>query len=181
LVESGRMIYMQRKFELGRNRKEGTFIYCQNSYCSVQCSVSASKTALNSAGGHDAIRINVLHHFVRSSRQILTLWSPYISGTTHHVTTETAKEGWKIYLAKFPKLGLYNLHPSVCVSLPNNFWLTETIFMKLGMYVMAATPISTAYYINPFHESVCLWVSLLLLAVTSVNSILPFGARQLLG
>jgi hypothetical protein len=30
--------------------------------------------------------------------------------------------------------------------------------MKLGMYIMAREPISTAYFINPFHHSVCLYV-----------------------
>jgi hypothetical protein len=30
--------------------------------------------------------------------------------------------------------------------------------MKLGMYIMATEPISTAYLINPSHQSVCLYV-----------------------
>jgi hypothetical protein len=30
--------------------------------------------------------------------------------------------------------------------------------MKLGMYSMAPEPISTAYFINPSHQSVCLFV-----------------------
>jgi hypothetical protein len=30
--------------------------------------------------------------------------------------------------------------------------------MKLGMYIMAPEPISTAYFINPSHHSVCLYV-----------------------
>jgi hypothetical protein len=30
--------------------------------------------------------------------------------------------------------------------------------MNLGMYIMATEPISTAYVINPFHQSVCLYV-----------------------
>jgi hypothetical protein len=30
--------------------------------------------------------------------------------------------------------------------------------MKLGMYIMAPEPISAAYFINPFHQSVCLYV-----------------------
>jgi hypothetical protein len=30
--------------------------------------------------------------------------------------------------------------------------------MKLGMYITAPEPISTAYFIDPFRESVCLYV-----------------------
>jgi hypothetical protein len=30
--------------------------------------------------------------------------------------------------------------------------------MKLGVYIMASEPISTAYFINPSHQSVCLYV-----------------------
>jgi hypothetical protein len=37
----------------------------------------------------------------------------------------------------------------------------EPVFMKLGMYVMAPEPISTAYVINPSQQSVCLYVYLL--------------------
>jgi hypothetical protein len=35
--------------------------------------------------------------------------------------------------------------------------------MKLGIYIMAPKPISTAYCINPSHQSVCLYVYPLLL------------------
>jgi transformation/transcription domain-associated protein len=31
----------------------------------------------------------------------------------------------------------------------------KPIFMKLGMYIMAPETISTAYFINPSHQSVC--------------------------
>jgi hypothetical protein len=34
----------------------------------------------------------------------------------------------------------------------------ETIFMKFGMYIMAREPISTAYFIIPFHQSVRLYI-----------------------
>jgi hypothetical protein len=37
-------------------------------------------------------------------------------------------------------------------------WMPEPIFMKLGMYIMAPEPISSAYFINPSHQSVCLYV-----------------------
>jgi hypothetical protein len=36
--------------------------------------------------------------------------------------------------------------------------MPEPIFMKLGMYVMVPEPISAAYFINPTHQSVCLYV-----------------------
>jgi hypothetical protein len=36
--------------------------------------------------------------------------------------------------------------------------------MKLGMYIMAPEPISTAYFINPSHQSVCLFVYPLIVA-----------------
>jgi hypothetical protein len=38
---------------------------------------------------------------------------------------------------------------------PINFWMPEKIFMNLGMYVMARESISTAYFINPSHQCVC--------------------------
>jgi hypothetical protein len=36
--------------------------------------------------------------------------------------------------------------------------MAEPLFMKLGMYIMAPEPISVAYFINPSHYSVCLYV-----------------------
>jgi hypothetical protein len=33
--------------------------------------------------------------------------------------------------------------------------MPETIFMKLGIYIMAPESISTAYFINPSHQSLC--------------------------
>jgi hypothetical protein len=33
--------------------------------------------------------------------------------------------------------------------------MSEPIFMELGMCILALEPISTAYFINPFHQSVC--------------------------
>jgi hypothetical protein len=46
----------------------------------------------------------------------------------------------------------------VCESPLINFRMAEPIFMKLGMYIMANESISTAYFINPSHQSVCLYV-----------------------
>jgi hypothetical protein len=63
------------------------------------------------------------------------------------------------------KVGLRD-HHAVGVSLYPfiNFWMPEPIFMKLGMYIMAPEPISTAYFINPSHQSVCLYVYPLIVA-----------------
>jgi hypothetical protein len=36
--------------------------------------------------------------------------------------------------------------------------MAEPVFMELGMYIMATKPISKAYFINPFHQSVCLYM-----------------------
>jgi hypothetical protein len=46
----------------------------------------------------------------------------------------------------------------VCESHPINYLMTEPNFMELGMYIMKPGPISTTYYINPSHQSVCLYV-----------------------
>jgi hypothetical protein len=43
---------------------------------------------------------------------------------------------------------------SVCLcNPPIHFRMPEPIFMKLGMYVMAPEPISTAYFIDLSHRS----------------------------
>jgi hypothetical protein len=36
--------------------------------------------------------------------------------------------------------------------------MREPMFMILGMYIMEPEPISTAYFINTSHQSVCLYV-----------------------
>jgi hypothetical protein len=41
---------------------------------------------------------------------------------------------------------------------PINFLLLEPVCMKLGIYVMAPEPISTAHFINSSHPSLCLYV-----------------------
>jgi hypothetical protein len=56
------------------------------------------------------------------------------------------------------------LHVCGCESPLINFWMREPIFMKLGMYIIAPEPISTAYFINPSHQSVCLYVYPLIVA-----------------
>jgi hypothetical protein len=48
----------------------------------------------------------------------------------------------------------------LCASIQTstNFQMHEPICMKLGKYIMALEPISTAYLINPFHQSMRLYV-----------------------
>jgi hypothetical protein len=75
---------------------------------------------------------------------------------------------------------------SVCVcvwdSLPINFRMPESVFMKLGMYIMTPEPISAAYFINPSHQSVCLCVFLVkLLGKDLIKCIPPLIAMQWLG
>jgi hypothetical protein len=63
------------------------------------------------------------------------------------------------------KFILYKNINELFVSVTNrrfiNIWMPQPIFMKLGMYIMAPDPISTAYYINPTHQSVYFPLSLL--------------------
>jgi hypothetical protein len=42
--------------------------------------------------------------------------------------------------------------------------MPEPIFMNLGMYIIAPEPIPTAYFINPSHLSMCLYVNLPIVA-----------------
>jgi hypothetical protein len=34
--------------------------------------------------------------------------------------------------------------------------MPEPVFVKIDVYIMASEPISTAYFINPSHQSVCI-------------------------
>jgi hypothetical protein len=43
---------------------------------------------------------------------------------------------------------------------PFKFSMLELIFMKPDIYIMAPEPISTAYFINPSHLSVCVYMYL---------------------
>jgi hypothetical protein len=58
------------------------------------------------------------------------------------------------------KLGLCDLHAACVFYIPLiNFLMPEPIFMKLiSIYVMSPEPVLAAYFINPFHQSVCLYV-----------------------
>jgi hypothetical protein len=52
--------------------------------------------------------------------------------------------------------------------------MPEPIFMKPGMYIMAPEPISTAYFINPSHQSVCLYVYSPIVARQRLGKTLPW-------
>jgi hypothetical protein len=72
---------------------------------------------------------------------------------------------WKaFFLAYFPYFEkssrLMRSHCCPCVSVypPLNFRTPELIFMKLGTYITAPEPISTAHFINPSDQSMCLYV-----------------------
>jgi hypothetical protein len=63
-----------------------------------------------------------------------------------------------MFLTYFPKAGLCYLL-SLCVCIPPYERLNaRTSRMKLGMCIMAHEPISTAYFVNPSHQPVCLYV-----------------------
>jgi hypothetical protein len=47
---------------------------------------------------------------------------------------------------------------SVCLCSPINFRMPEAMFMKLGMCITATELISKAYFINPSHQAVCLFM-----------------------
>jgi hypothetical protein len=73
---------------------------------------------------------------------------------------------------------------STCLGIlpPINFWIPESIFMKLGAYITAPEPNSTGCFINPSHQSVSVCVSLLsLLGKASVKCMPLFIARQRFG
>jgi hypothetical protein len=86
-----------------------------------------------------------------------------------------SRQGYRhglVFLAYFPyfekiKVGLWDhlaFSVSVCVS-PPKFWMPAPVRMKLVMYeyIMAPETISTAYLINPSHQSVSVCVPLSLL------------------
>jgi hypothetical protein len=69
----------------------------------------------------------------------------------------------KLFLTYFPYLERKRKvclcdHHAVGVSRHITFRMAEPIFMKLGMYIMAPEPISTAYFINPSYRPQCLHV-----------------------
>jgi hypothetical protein len=42
--------------------------------------------------------------------------------------------------------------------------MPEPVFRKLGIDIMATEPISLAYFLNPSHQSVCLYINSLIIA-----------------
>jgi hypothetical protein len=72
-----------------------------------------------------------------------------------------------LYLFWKMKIGWWNHHGVLCLPTPPpiNFWTPEPIYIKLGMCIMAPEPISTACFINPSHQSVCLYVYPLIAAM----------------
>jgi hypothetical protein len=50
---------------------------------------------------------------------------------------------------------------SVCLCIPSpfiTFCVPEYMFVKLGMYIIERGLISVVYFLNPSHQSVCLYV-----------------------
>jgi hypothetical protein len=61
------------------------------------------------------------------------------------------------------------------------FWMPDPIFMNIFMYIMAPEPISAAYFINPSHQFVCLYVYPHIVAKQGLKFISRLIARQQLG
>jgi hypothetical protein len=51
--------------------------------------------------------------------------------------------------------------------------MAEPVFMKRGMYVMTPEPISTLYFVNPSHQSVCLYVYPIVVARQRLDKSVP--------
>jgi hypothetical protein len=60
-----------------------------------------------------------------------------------------------------------------------NLWMPEPIFMKLGMYIILPNPIWTAYFINPFHQCVCVSVFLSPLSLLCNGSLNTFLRQRI--
>jgi hypothetical protein len=80
---------------------------------------------------------------------------------TRKRTAPVGKEGVSLFLISLLSL-LKNrsrlMRSPCCVPPLINVWMTEPVFMKLGMCIKGPVPISTAYLLNPHHQSVCLYV-----------------------
>jgi hypothetical protein len=100
-----------------------------------------------------------------------------------HLSWDTIRGPWKwgaiykfvsllsLFWKKEIEVGLCDLY-SICEPSHISVWVPKPVCMKLGMCSMAPHPISTAYFINLSHQSVCLYVCM---------CIHPFIARQRLG
>jgi hypothetical protein len=65
---------------------------------------------------------------------------------------------------------------SVCLSnssLRINFWMPGPVIMKLCMYIMAPESIWTAHFINPYHQSVCLYTYTPIVARQRLSKYIP--------
>jgi hypothetical protein len=62
-----------------------------------------------------------------------------------------------------------------------NLWTPEPIFMKLGTYITAPEPISTALLKYPSHQYVCLYVYPPIVARQQLGKNPPIVAKQRLG
>jgi hypothetical protein len=74
----------------------------------------------------------------------------------------------------FWKKGSWIVRSPCCLCVCINFWVPEPICMKLGMYPMAPEPISTACFITPYHEYMCLYVSVSRLSLLGNGSVITF-------
>jgi hypothetical protein len=50
--------------------------------------------------------------------------------------------------------------------------MPELIFVKFGMYIIAPEPYSTAYFIKPAHQSVCMCILLFSLGQRLSNNVI---------
>jgi hypothetical protein len=67
----------------------------------------------------------------------------------------------------------------VSVNPPIVFFMPDSFFMKIFMHIMVPEPIPAAHFINPFHQSVCLYVFLPIVARRRLCKIISrFIARQ---
>jgi hypothetical protein len=153
--------------------------------------MSREKQKITNVGTNDSIEI--LTRFLYWWHSKHSPWAPkhdpkckqlqYYSGTSCIIVLLCCLEPYSrnlsitehIFLAYFLcfeklKVGLWD-HLAVCLCIPPvNFWMPVQIFMKLSMYIMATESILTAYFINPSHQSVCIFTSLFLLSSGSVST-----------
>jgi hypothetical protein len=76
------------------------------------------------------------------------------------------------FLGYIPKAGNAISILSVCFRIPTpiKFWMPKPMCIKLGMYIIAPGPISTAYFINTFLQSSCMCIRSIL-ARQSLNKV----------
>jgi hypothetical protein len=84
-------------------------------------------------------------------------------------------------LLSWSSLMWYPCCPCVCVSPPPLTFECLNQSMKLGVCIMAPEPISVAYFLNPSHQSVCLYVYPPVIARQWLSKNPPIIARERLG